>query len=446
MSSSRLKAATKYIVEQATKRKETTKQQKDSQARSDAEKFKGQMLVINKEHQSALIYKNFGIRLSLTERRELFKLLDAFLSQKEGRLRYGTPEERAATIKLKPLFKTKPGDHVYVVSNFEGAKTAKYKSKNKDDISSIQARYVNRLGRSKEEVTAAGISAMSDLGHGDRGISASQFGVDRAISEAHAKFDLSDAEVTELESIVNFHRAKHKLKINFSHSQIFTKGGIFKKDFRFVISSQDGLQNSADRLKEVAAFTESLESIDILGQETSTLTKDAIGQVILENLAGKTRSNKKVTGKRKAVIKESAKGSMDHTEKTTKAIAYGASRGVSTKGIKRPKQNKGVSSSPLALMSMLNQELPKTVEKNMNSPALVNRTGRFADSVNVVNVIQTPRGFPSVGYSYDKFPYQTFELGYAQGSMERDPRKLIDRSIREIAAKLAIGRFYTRRI
>ena len=30
-------------------------------------------------------------------------------------------------------------------------------------------------------------------------------------------------------------------------------------------------------------------------------------------------------------------------------------------------------------------------------------------------------------------------------SPERDPRQVIDRSIREIAAQFAIGRFYTRR-
>jgi len=33
-----------------------------------------------------------------------------------------------------------------------------------------------------------------------------------------------------------------------------------------------------------------------------------------------------------------------------------------------------------------------------------------------------------------------------QGSIERDPRRLIDKSIREIAAQFAIGRFYTRRL
>jgi hypothetical protein len=82
----------------------------------------------------------------------------------------------------------------------------------------------------------------------------------------------------------------------------------------------------------------------------------------------------------------------------------------------------------------------------MGTPALVYRSGDFANSVEITDVTMTPQGFPSVGYTYDKYPYQTFEPGYAQGSPQRDPRKLIDASIREIAMGLAIGRFYTRRI
>ena len=58
----------------------------------------------------------------------------------------------------------------------------------------------------------------------------------------------------------------------------------------------------------------------------------------------------------------------------------------------------------------------------------------------------TPQGFPSIGYTYEKNPYQTFEIGYSQGSQERDPRRLIEVSIREIAAEMAIGRLYTRRV
>jgi hypothetical protein len=61
-------------------------------------------------------------------------------------------------------------------------------------------------------------------------------------------------------------------------------------------------------------------------------------------------------------------------------------------------------------------------------------------------MIQTPQGYPSFGYTYQKNPYQTFEPGYNQGDPERDPRKVINQSIREIAINFAVGRFYTRRI
>jgi hypothetical protein len=98
------------------------------------------------------------------------------------------------------------------------------------------------------------------------------------------------------------------------------------------------------------------------------------------------------------------------------------------------------------LLPLINAKLPDTLAKNMTSPSLNYRTGRFAESVRAVDVTKTKKGFASVGYTYDKFPYQTFEMGYAQGSPTRDPRKLIDRSIREIAAGLAISRLFTRRL
>lgn len=110
---------------------------------------------------------------------------------------------------------------------------------------------------------------------------------------------------------------------------------------------------------------------------------------------------------------------------------------------------KSAASHPLAMLAMINKELPKTVQDNMGSPHLENRTGRFARSVRAVNVLQTKQGFPSIGYTYQRNPYQIFEDGggaapWANG--QRDPRNLIDRSIREIAVDLAVGRFYTRRI
>ena len=102
----------------------------------------------------------------------------------------------------------------------------------------------------------------------------------------------------------------------------------------------------------------------------------------------------------------------------------------------------------LRLIVQINRELPDTVRKNMKEPALVNRTGRFAESVRLTDVVQTPKGYPSFGYTYQRDPYQVFEEGssgnWSNGN--RDPRDLIDKSIREIAAQFAIGRFYTRRV
>jgi len=115
---------------------------------------------------------------------------------------------------------------------------------------------------------------------------------------------------------------------------------------------------------------------------------------------------------------------------------------------KKLSTRKSPASSMLQMIAMINKELPETVRKNMGAPALVNRTGRFADSARVTDVIQTPRGYPSIGYTYQRNPYQVFEEG-STGSWsngQRDPRKLIDASIREIAARMAIGRFYTRRV
>ena len=84
----------------------------------------------------------------------------------------------------------------------------------------------------------------------------------------------------------------------------------------------------------------------------------------------------------------------------------------------------------------------------MGPPRLESQTGRFAESVKMTDVVQTPQGFPSFGYTYRKDPYQVYESssGSRFADPDRDPRELIDASIREIAIGYALGRFYTRRV
>ena len=100
----------------------------------------------------------------------------------------------------------------------------------------------------------------------------------------------------------------------------------------------------------------------------------------------------------------------------------------------------------MRLKNILNSVLPQQVAMKMQSPFLRFRTGRLANSAEVVNVNVGPRGGVGVDYTYMRDPYETFEPGNKQGSTLRDPRRLIGGTIREIMAQQAIGRFNLRRV
>lgn len=91
-----------------------------------------------------------------------------------------------------------------------------------------------------------------------------------------------------------------------------------------------------------------------------------------------------------------------------------------------------------SLIPTLNQRLPEIVRGNMGqSGRLVNRTGRFVESTEIVDIGQNM----VVSYSYMRQPYEVFE-----GQGPRDPRPLIEGSIRELAAGLIREKFNLRRI
>lgn len=102
----------------------------------------------------------------------------------------------------------------------------------------------------------------------------------------------------------------------------------------------------------------------------------------------------------------------------------------------------------LRLLPLINAKLADQVVKNMRAPRLVNRTGTFASSAKVINVEQTREGFPSFVFDYERDPYDVFDRTKGRSpwnTPERDPRTLVDISVREIVREMAIGRFFTRR-
>lgn len=103
--------------------------------------------------------------------------------------------------------------------------------------------------------------------------------------------------------------------------------------------------------------------------------------------------------------------------------------------------------NPLALKNLINSVLPQAVAMKMQPPALRYRTGRFANSARVTQVLQGPRGGLQADYTYMRDPYETFEPGNKMGSTQRDPRKIIGQTIREVVAQAMQSKFIkTRRV
>lgn len=101
-----------------------------------------------------------------------------------------------------------------------------------------------------------------------------------------------------------------------------------------------------------------------------------------------------------------------------------------------------------ALIPTINMRLADVIAGNMGSPALNYQTGRFAESAKVTDITTTRQGYPSIGYTYMKNPYQLYESpggSPSHATPARDPRLVIGQSIREIARGLINQRFYTRR-
>jgi|13_taG_2_1085334.scaffolds.fasta_scaffold25648_2 hypothetical protein len=281
-----------------------------------------------------------------------------------------------------------------------------------------------------------------DIGHADessvslqrrQAVNKALFDFDTSTSPEGAKF------IKELKDTLKLKGSKQSLRyidnINISleskniNRDSFTKGEVSNLN------------------KQLRAEIERLGGQYWVEQEGSDSRLTIIEKEIVESITPKRAT--KVTKRKKGRISRSRVKGVTSKGKKVKSAAGAKFKDKTPARTKKPSRTKkGVSASPLQLLGIINQRLPETVRKNMREPGLVNRTGRFADSVKVTDISATKKGFPSVGYTYDRANYGQYEAssGSRFADVDRDPRTLIDKSIREIAANMAIGRFFTRRI
>jgi len=319
-----------------------------------------------------------------------------------------------------------------------------------------ESSYIGATEDQLQSVAGRDNKAGSQIGHAE-GSGSEQVGLaSSTVGVARAKSIVDEIAAKQVEGIDRIQTAisnyEKKMSLTIDHTQIISADGTFNKNYIPILTDQASTDNQDERINEaaaVAAFNSEIK--DIVLDETSTAVPDAIAQISMYNIAqGK---NVKSTGVKKRQIREKSSAK---AEKITKAkdeyeVATDGGPDVSEyiKRTKRTGRRQKDRYSIAALIGIINEKLPQTVRKNMGAPRLESQTGRFAQSVKMMDASRTSQGYVSLGYTYAKNPYQVFETGTGKApwaTPERDPRRLIDQSIREVAAGLALGRFYTRRL
>ncbi len=441
---------------------------KDPAARSEMAKHQGQILILNELEYIGEILPLYGVTtkveswISVPENKavvdSIFKKIHTYITGiKFSKPKNATPQEIehqrkiiiAGALKAKKL--NKPPNHAFIVTTFEAAKGAKYKGKSTNNISMITASELNRHFR--QNVTAKKISEQHQLGHGDKGIAVAEYNVVSRQQLAAKKFGLTKQQQGLLNTIYVKSKAEHLRKINIKHAQEVVANGKLDKNYLLTITMQTVRDNQADKDYE-KAFLQSVRKngAELAQREGSTKLIDAINRTLMWNF--KPRPGMTVKGLRKQKIKESAKA--DYTSRKTQTIEneFTVWKGLTVqknlfKGT-QPKTGKPTGSLQ-NILGLINTRLPSKIQKNMGSPSLNNVTGKFSSSIEALKIRQTGRNrLPTLQYTYDKDPYQVFETGVKGdrrwATTARDPRLLIDKSIREVARELALGKFTTQRI
>tara|TARA_B100001245_G_scaffold231192_1_gene211732 strand:- start:2 stop:1504 length:1503 start_codon:yes stop_codon:yes gene_type:complete len=316
------------------------------------------------------------------------------------------------------------------------------KYKGRKDTPGVRYEDGTKITMVSKEIQAQGAGFL-DIGHMEGSSVSAQKALDASekLWELDASFKnnrVAQKFLTEMQAELKWFIKKSDKKGKLSDT---VEVGLESKAFnRDVESKKEALQLEV-QLQKVLADLGADRWADFGGSDSM---REKIEKTVLNQLHKSVKGGKGIkTNFRHQKIKYS---NAKHKGKPIKPKVVKAVLAVNqARTVKKPKKVRtkraGPSNAPLFLLGILNEQLPQTVEANMGAPALTNRTGRFAGSPRVTDVISTPEGFPSFGYTYQRDPYGTFEDDH-----DYDPRRLIDRSMREIAAEYAIGRFYTRRV
>jgi len=400
----------------------------------------GQILIVNVKIFKSILRRALP-RVGVSQQDKIWNAWRAWLLTQQSNVR---GERLEQLLREKAALRLKAGEEAFIIGAYNTVR------KEKSGAPSSELGKIVRQYRPKTtDEEAARLSGKDNdygaqLGHSVEGIGVPTAGVkvfkaEKVFEEGRARLSAAEqAKFTQL-----FAKVKNKLGVSLKYSEVINpETGKLLIDYTPILSWQGALENWKQGQLEGAAVKELEDELKKMG---ATLTP-VLGEVFLGTVAPKGAKTKG-TKKKKSVKKERVSKQKQVSSK--KKINVIKDSGGLEQLDNNTTTSNNTAKSYISLLAIINERLPQTVLKNMGPPGLISRTGRFAASVRATDVNITPQGFPSVGYTYEQNPYRVFEPGSGQppwATPERDPRKVIDKSIREIAAGMALGRFYTRRV
>lgn len=355
---------------------------------------------------------------------------------------YGTFKNRVSKEYMYKVFGSPPSFKVLVTSKTGTGdvfrKIREIRSSRRNELKLTKS--ISEIFSRDNSITEESLSHLFDLGHVE-GSSIAEQRIQSALSK-FTKVNTSGINSPELDTIIN-------LAISSKHIRDNQKVG---KNFIITVADESFSANQlkgSQQEKDLIAKTESLLSefvnnnIDWSNQKGSMSTKDIIYNEIMNSAvksgAKTKRAKQSVESKQKATVKTRIKSSRIKTVDNLDSEKVNISK-------KKPSTQQ--TKNWLALLPVINARLIPKVLANMKAPALVNRTGTFAQSVKITNIEQTREGYPSFVFDYERDPYDVFDRTKGRApwnTPQRDPRALVDKSVREVVREMAINRFYTRR-
>lgn len=309
----------------------------------------------------------------------------------------------------------------------------------------------------------------------------------RRVAESNPSIGLSGISIDAIK-LTNY--VKRKLNINFSRQRKKVRGVTNsqinvirisakenlgdRKDLKPIVNAANtfigkrlrgAVKREAKKFKATGAFT----LFPVLSGLTQPNSKPFVDDVVDDSILALTKNIKKRSTKRNMKVKSkiSAKKGPPVSDnnvkvydgRTTTRASRPKNLSIKLAGITAARQS-AASNKPRnaagrrqdeemslpKLKRLINRSLGAEVRRNMGRPALINRTGVFSNSVTLDTLRQGPKTL--IGeYSYQTNPYQTFEnLGRKQWPQGYNPKPLIAKSIRNLAARHVQAKFTLRRV